>query len=206
MTARSYRSERTFALLLALAPLLVLAWAAGTREQRSGGLLRVEQALDHPVLLVVAAVLLIVAPLLRPGDRRRRPLSVLLISTGALALPVTLLYCLLVSAFDDSGDRVERRAAPGRGDRTLVVTAGASGADPIWSVAVEDGSGLSTRWWALGGFGRNTAHDAGERVAAAWTGPDEVTVDTDRGVYLFHLDPRTGEPTEAAPVSRAAGS
>ncbi len=158
------------------------------------------------LLVVVAAVLLIVAPLLRPGGRHRGPLSVVLITTGALALPVALLYCLLGPAFGSSGDRVERVPAPGRGDRTLVVAEGAAGPDPIWSLRVEDGTGLSTREWRLGSFGRQTDHPARESVSVTWTGPDEVTVDTDLAVYVFHLDPRTGEPTEAAPVSRAARS
>ncbi|MFC8451092.1 hypothetical protein [Kitasatospora sp. NPDC057223] len=203
---RRYRSERTFVLLLGLAPLLVLAWAAGERERRSGGLVRIGEALDRPGMLVVAAVLLIVAPLFRPDGRHRRPLSLLLIAAGALAVPVTLLFCLLGAAFGSGGDRVERHAAPGRGDRTLVVDEGAAGPDSIWSVQADEGTGLSTRRWELGSFGRQTTHPAGVRLTAAWTGPDEITVETDEGVYVFHLDPRTGEPTEGAPVSRAAAS
>ncbi|MFD8782017.1 hypothetical protein [Kitasatospora sp. NPDC059599] len=168
-----------------------LAYLPGHLASRSGGLVEVERWLNHPVLLLgTAAVMLMVSMLVRFEFRERwaqlgcaavlSPLIVVAVVIGAVT------YFL-----GGDGRLVERKPDPSRPEHVLIITDVAFSIDPIYRVELLTGSGWTARHWDLGTW------DEGDGFRRAeWSGPDRITVTTEHEarVYTVNGDGRLSGP------------
>ncbi|MBD0674340.1 hypothetical protein BU198_27445 [Streptomyces sp. CBMA156] len=176
----------------ALLPLVVAA--AGRLESRSGGRAAVADALDHPVPLVGAAAVLLLAARWVRG--RRDAIGGLATAVGA----VGLVFALGGGAVRmlDLGEPVRwetRTSSPGRADRVLtVVNRGQSEQESnTFQVGLETGSGLSARRWSVLTVQQKFPGE-GEFVSARWSDADHIRITTDAGYRVYTVDPDSGEP------------
>ncbi|WP_418961018.1 hypothetical protein [Streptomyces tritici] len=190
LTTRQRRARAGW--LLGGAAALVGAAGLGHLAGRDGGLLRVAQVLDHPLLFGALAFVAAVAGIgvaIRNGIVRGLVIGAAVLATIAAA-PIALLVVMGSFTVDTLDE-----AAPGRTDRRLVVTEGADMIDPLWWVYVDTGSGLGVRRWQLGAF--NGDDPANGLVEVRWDGPDRVRVVTGDGpdlkTHIVELD-RDGRP------------
>ncbi|WP_158835224.1 hypothetical protein [Streptomyces sp. NRRL S-350] len=169
----------------------LLAYLPGHQASRSGGLVEVEHWLNHPVLLLGAAAVLLVVSMVVQFEFRARwaqigfaavlsPLIVIGAAIGALAY-----------AFGDDGRLIDRKPAPGNPRHVLTVTDIAFSIDPIYRVELLTGSGWSARHWDVG-----TWEEGDGFRRAEWSGPDRitVTVEHETRVYTVGGDGRLGQP------------
>ncbi|RKT17744.1 hypothetical protein BX285_2134 [Streptomyces sp. 1114.5] len=165
----------------ALAALLV--YLPGYLSSRSGGLVEVERRLNHPVLLIGAAVVLLVASVVVRFEFRTRwaqigfaavlsPLIVIGIAIGTLSFVV-----------GGDGRLIERKPGPDHPDHVLTVTDIAFSIDPVYRVELLTGSGWSARHWSLGTWGENDGF-----LKAEWTGPARITVTATHETRVYTVD------------------
>ncbi|MFI6444130.1 hypothetical protein [Kitasatospora sp. NPDC050543] len=170
----------------------LLAYLPGFQASHSGGLVEVERWFDHPVLLVGAAVVLIVASVVVELEFRTRRSQIggaaALVALGAVGLPIAFL------AFVQGGDgrAVDRKADPDHPARVLTVTDTAFSIDPVYHVELVTGSGWSARHWDLGTWGEGGRDDF---KRAEWSGPDQITVTGRKEITVFTVSP-AGRPSE----------
>ncbi|MFE6712226.1 hypothetical protein [Streptomyces sp. NPDC057695] len=137
------------------------------------------------VVLSGAAVRLLVT---RAAVRRR-----VLALCAAAAVCAVAFRIVLFPMISGDWRETDRTAAPGGGDRYLLVEEGSAMIDPLWRVSVVDGPLLTARQWPVGSFDGDTAE--GALASVAWSGPDALVVTTgDGAVTTVRLDPRTGKP------------
>ncbi|MEV7179547.1 hypothetical protein [Kitasatospora sp. NPDC093679] len=176
------------------------AYLPGVQASHSGGPVEAERRFDRPVLLVGAAVVLTVAPVVVGFEFRTRwsrigcaaaPVGLVLVGTPVVFLAVTL---------GGDGRPVDRNAHPGHPDRVLAVTDIAFSIDPTYRVELLTGSGRSARHREPGVW--DERHGRGSFTSAEWSGPDRITVTTEKEVAVFTPDPATGRPGEPDVVRR----
>ncbi|KDN87210.1 hypothetical protein [Kitasatospora cheerisanensis] len=172
----------------------LLAYLPGLWASRSGGLVEVERRLDHPVLLVGSAVLLVVVSVVIEFEFRTMWSQVgcaaALVILGFVGLPIGYVSIM----FGDNARELSRTVNPEHPEHALAVTDTSASIDPFYEVQVLTGSGWSTRHWDLGGWGEGDGR--GYFNSAEWTGPNEITVTSDRETTVFTVDPETGRPSE----------
>ncbi|MFF2077813.1 hypothetical protein ACFVXG_24025 [Kitasatospora sp. NPDC058162] len=176
----------------------LLAYAAGRYASRSGGLVVVERRLDHPVLLLgPAVVLLVVAAVLGSGPRAR---FVQIACAVVLAPLVAAAAVGAVSArlLDDGARSVQRKVHPDHPGRVLTVTGDSASVDRAsYRVDLLTGTGWSARHWTVGNWDGGRDRFQG----AEWSAPDRITVTTAREVRVFTLAP-DGDPGSPAVTLR----
>ncbi|MEW1910072.1 hypothetical protein AB0442_16715 [Kitasatospora sp. NPDC085895] len=183
---------------LALAALL--AYLPGVQASHSGGLVEAERWFDHPVLLVGAAVVLTVASVVVEFEFRTRWSQIgCAAALAALVLVGTPIVFLAVTLGGD-GRPVDRKVHPGHPDRVPAVTDIAFSIDPTYRVELLTGSGWSARHWEPGVWDERDGR--GFFTSAEWSGPDRITVTTEKEIAVFTLDPATGRPGEPSVVRR----
>ncbi|MFG2334190.1 hypothetical protein ACGFMM_31945 [Streptomyces sp. NPDC048604] len=172
--------------LLGAAVLLVGAAGIGRLAGRDGGLLRVAQLLDHPLLFGGLAFVSAVAGICLAV--RKTVVRWAVAGTAVLVLiPFTPLALLLLTTAGQ--EQTLDEAAPGRSDRRLVVTEGSAMIDPLWWVYVDSGSGLGVRRWQVAHINGDFS---GALVEAAWDGPDRIRLvmsAAERETYIVELGP-----------------
>ncbi|MFB9372131.1 hypothetical protein [Kitasatospora albolonga] len=194
MTAQ--RRRRIAWSLRGLALLAVLAYLPGRFAHRSGGLVVLEDWLDHPVLLVGTAIGLTVVSLVVELEFRT-VWSQVGCAAGLVALLIVgAPIVFLAMVFGGDGLSVTRVADPDHPDRVLLVTNVSGSIDPDYQVQVLTGRGWSARHWDLGVW--RDRDPRGNFGRASWSGTDRITVTTDEETAVFTLDPTTGHPS--APV------
>ncbi|MFD5431366.1 hypothetical protein ACFWJ4_04175 [Kitasatospora sp. NPDC127067] len=163
----------------------LLAYLAGWYASRPGGLVVVDQWLNHPVLLVGAAVVLVVASLIIELEFRTR-VSQIGCAAGLVALifgaPMTVFTVLATTGFPG---RTDREVSPGRPDRVLTMTNVAFSIDPIYRVELVSGTGWSARHWSMGIW--NTQY--GDLVRIDWSGTDRITITGRKKLTVFDVLP-----------------
>ncbi|MFF4382375.1 hypothetical protein [Kitasatospora sp. NPDC001547] len=167
-----------------MAAAALLAYAAGRHASRSGGLVVVERWLNHSVLLVGSAVLLIVVSLVIELEFRTW-LSQVGCAVGLVALifgGVPIAFLAIVLSRDGW---TERTAAPGHPDRVLTVTDIAFSIDPVYRVELVSGTGWSARHWSMGIWDTERT----DFVRVDWSGPDRITITRDAKVTVFDVRP-----------------
>ncbi|MGW3075471.1 hypothetical protein [Kitasatospora sp. NPDC001132] len=158
----------------------VLVYLPGYFSSRQGGLVEVERWLNHPVLLLGAAITLAVASVVVQFEFRSRwaqigcaavlsPLLVIGAGVGAVAY-----------IFGGDGRLVVRKPDPSRSDHVLRVTDIAFSIDPVYRVELLTGSGWSARHWGLG-----TWDEGAGFVRAEWSGPGRITVTLEKEIEVF---------------------
>ncbi|MFJ5921903.1 hypothetical protein ACIQF6_04740 [Kitasatospora sp. NPDC092948] len=162
----------------------------GEHETRSGGRMALADTLGraHLGLYLAAVILALVAGILL-GSTHTRTLST--IGLGSVVALSGLFFLLVFVASDIAPfpPKVERSAAPGGADRTMVVVFhfGTGEAETqTWEVQVEDGSGWSGRRWTVFTAAGKWPGE-GLFKSASWTGPDRITVTTDIDSRIFDL-------------------
>ncbi|MEU8920981.1 hypothetical protein AB0D10_08585 [Kitasatospora sp. NPDC048545] len=168
-----------------------LAYLPGYQASRSGGLVEVERWLNHPVLLLgTAAVMLMVSMLVRFEFRERWAQ----LGCAAVLSPlivVTVVIGAVTYFLGGDGRLVERKPDPSRPEHVLIITDVAFSIDPIYRVELLTGSGWTARHWDLGTW------DEGDGFRRAeWSGPDRITVTTEHEarVYSVNGDGRLSGP------------
>ncbi|MFI5534074.1 hypothetical protein ACIA8O_36610 [Kitasatospora sp. NPDC051853] len=161
---------------------LALGAVAAHLAARDGGLV-VVRSLDRPFLAFVLVAALTVAALLT-GVRSLR--GRIIVGLGTFVVALLCVPVAMIGIMDGGRTESLRRAAPGQGDRTLVVETGHAMIDPLWWVSVEQGSGLTARRWHVGYFNGDAVGN--EMVEAAWDGPGRIRLTTgDGAVHLVEL-------------------
>ncbi|WP_431676451.1 hypothetical protein [Kitasatospora sp. KL5] len=192
MAAR--RRRRIAWWLRGLALVALLAYLPGFQASHSGGLVEVERWFDHPVVLLGAAVVLTVASAVIELEFRTRwsqlGCAAALVALGAVGLPIGFLSFVL----GGDGRAVDRKADPNHPDHVLTVTDTAFSIDPVYHVELLTGSGWSARHWDLGVWEEGDGR--GYFKSADWSGPDRITVTTEKETTVFTLDPLSGRPSE----------
>ncbi|WP_030060543.1 MULTISPECIES: hypothetical protein [Streptomyces] len=161
----------------------LLAYLPGYLSSRSGGLVEVERLLNHPVLLLGSAVVLLVLSMVIRFEFRTRwaqigfaavlsPLIVIGIAIGSLS------YVL-----GGDGRLVARKPGPDRPDHVLTVTDIAFSIDPIYRVELLTGTGWSARHWSLGTWEENDGF-----LKAEWTGPGRIAVTAEHETRVYTVD------------------
>ncbi|MGW4892282.1 hypothetical protein ACWEQL_08440 [Kitasatospora sp. NPDC004240] len=188
------RYRRTARWLGGLAVVPVVAYLIGRQAAGSGGLVEAERWLNHPVPLLGAAVVLGVAAVVFRFDFRDTWSQVGFACVLVALLLVGLPFALM-SAVTGSGDGrpVSRRVSPDRPDRVLSVTDVAFSIDPVYRVRLVSGSGWSARHWDLGEWDGDNGHGVFEK--AEWSGPDRITLTTDKEIRVYAVDPDGGPGT-----------
>ncbi|MFD9034517.1 hypothetical protein ACFVZW_25775 [Streptomyces sp. NPDC059567] len=177
MNFTRYRRPSAF-LLLAVAVVLGAAGLAGLESGGQGALVLLLGLREYVLLLgwlalaaLTGAVLLGLAKSLL-----RVPLVTMLLVVGV----PTLLFGGWVSAvFGGSDEEVKTEAAPGRGDRRLVVVARHGFLDPVRCVYVHQGSRPLERRWSVGCF--NGDDEDNELRETVWTAADRIRMTTEGG-------------------------
>ncbi|MFE7526573.1 hypothetical protein ACFU7Y_12690 [Kitasatospora sp. NPDC057542] len=171
---------------MALAALL--ACAAGRRESRSGGLVVVERWLNHPVLLIGSALVLVaVSFFVELGFSSET--GQIGCGLGLAALGFGLPIAVLMYLFGPHEGSSHREAAPGRPDRVITITE-MGGFDPLYRRELVSGSGWSARHWELD----YSRHGTGVN----WSGPDRITITRGKTLAVFDVlpDGSLSEPWE----------
>ncbi|GAA4872758.1 hypothetical protein [Kitasatospora terrestris] len=181
----------------AAVPLALLA--VGWWHTRPGGRVLVADTLYRPLVAVALALVAIGRCVAEEHRGRRAGMLVLTWVAGAV-----LGFGAWAAGVFGEPTQVTRTAAPGGVGRTLVVVhhgnLGAETEAQSWEVLVESGSGWSARRWTVFEMPEQFPGD-GAFTSARWTGPDEITVTTDRGVRVFGVDPRSGRPAPTGSVA-----
>ncbi|MFC9330872.1 hypothetical protein [Kitasatospora sp. NPDC057015] len=189
MTAR--RRKRIAWGLRGVALVASLAYLLGFQASHSGGLVAVEDWLDHPVLLLGSAVVLTVISGVMDFEFRTWWSQV----GGAAALVALVFFGLpfLFGALLSGGDApvIDQKAGPEHTDRVLTVTNTAFSIDPIYHLELVTGGGWSARHWDLGTWGDGHR----DFLSAEWSGPDRITVTGEDEVTVFDLG-SGGRPSE----------
>ncbi|MEU9042767.1 MULTISPECIES: hypothetical protein [unclassified Kitasatospora] len=169
----------------------ILVYLIGHQAAGSGGLVEVERWLNHPVLLLGAAAVMLMVSMLVQFEFRERWAQ---LGCAAIASPLIVVAVAIgaVTYFLGSEGRLmERRPDPGNPEHVLTVTDLAWSIDPICRVELLTGSGWTARHWYLGTW------DEGDGfLRAEWSGVNRITVITEREVreYTVERDGKPGEP------------
>ncbi|WP_189919233.1 hypothetical protein [Kitasatospora xanthocidica] len=168
-----------------------LTYLPGYQASHSGGLVEVARWLNHPVLLLGAAVVLLVVSMVVQFEFRTRWAQL-----GCAAVLSPLIVAAagiggLMFLFGDDGRLVDRKPDPSRPDHVLTITDVAFSIDPIYRVELLTGSGWTARHWDLG-----TWNEGDGFRKAEWSGPGRITVTAEHEtrVYTVSDDGRLGEP------------
>ncbi|MEU1290242.1 hypothetical protein [Kitasatospora sp. NPDC005856] len=162
----------------------LLAYLAGWNSARSGGLVVVEHWLNHPVLLVGSAVVLVTASLIIAMEFRTW-LSQIGCAIGLVALIFGGLPIAFLAIVLSRDGWTERTAAPGHPDRVLIVTDVAFSIDPIYRVELVSGTGWSARHWSLGTWDSERT----DFVRVDWSGPNRITITREAKLTVFEVLP-----------------
>ncbi|MFF0390682.1 hypothetical protein ACFYS8_18615 [Kitasatospora sp. NPDC004615] len=177
-----------------------LVYLPGLHASYSGGLVEVERWLNHPMLLGGIAVALFVVSLVVELEFRTW-VSQVGCAVGLVALLfVGLPFAWLVFIFGGDGLDVTRETGPEHPDQVLAVTNIAASIDPIYKVQVLTGSGWSARHWDLGVWDERDGR--GWFKGAEWSGPNRITVTSEKEIAVFTLDPVSGRPGEPVTTKR----
>lgn len=178
----------------------LLAYLPGFQASHSGGLVEVARWFDHPVPLLGAAVVLTVVSAVVEFEFRTRwsqiGCAALLVVLAGVGLPIAY----LAYVFDGDGLTLDRTAGPGHPDRVLTVTDIAFSIDPVYRVELLTGDGWSARHWDLGIWDERGG--TGYFTKAEWSGPNQITVTTEKEITVITVDPATGRPGEPTVVRR----
>ncbi|MFH8383003.1 hypothetical protein ACH4E7_18945 [Kitasatospora sp. NPDC018058] len=183
MTAR--RREQIAWWLRGGAAAALLAYLAGWHASRSGGLVEVEQWLNHPVLLGGAAVVMLVVSAVAEFEFRARWSQIGFAAVLAPFVVAGMIGTVASSVSVISEPSVERKVHPDHPDRVLTVTNVAFSIDPVYRVQLLTGSGWSARHWNLGAW--DGEHDYLQR--AEWSAQDRITVTTEHQIAVFTVTP-----------------
>ncbi|MFJ7277493.1 hypothetical protein [Kitasatospora sp. NPDC098663] len=170
----------------------LLAYLPGYQASESGGLVEVERWLNHPVLLVGAAVVLTVVSLVVEFEFRTRWSQIggaaALVVLVFLGLPIAFMAAMSSLTDVGNGQLVGRKVHPDHPDRVLTVTNVAFSIDPVYRLELLTGSGWSARHWDLGEWDSQS----GEFSTVEWSGPDRITVTgvTEAAVFTVDSDGR----------------
>lgn len=165
-------------LLLTVAVLLGAAAVAGLESGDEGALVLLLWLRGHlPLLgwLALAALTGAVHLGLTKSSLRVRLVTVLLV----IGVPTLFLGSLASAVLDGWREEVKTEAAPGHGDRHLVVMAGSSSLDPVWCVYVHQGKPPLERRWSVGCFNGDAEHN--ELSETVWTARNRIRMTTKGG-------------------------
>lgn len=165
--------------LLGAAVVLGVLLAVGRWNAGTGGYLVLRETLDHPLLLGVLVLVLLLAAV---GCTIRSISGWVVVGMwAAVAALVAVPFALLA----DDPREIQNEPAPDGSERRLVVVAGADMIDPLWWVYVDEGAGIRTRRWDVGFFDG----DWSDFREARWAGPDQVRLLIGDQVHLIRLAP-----------------
>ncbi|MEV6976409.1 hypothetical protein [Kitasatospora sp. NPDC093806] len=154
----------------------------------------VERWLNHPVLLVGAAVVLVVVSVVVEFEFRTKwsqiGCAVVLVGLGFVGVPIA--FGAVVFGGGD-GPVVARTAEPGYPERVLTVTDTGFSIDPVYRVELLTGVGRSARHWDLGVWGKGDGR--GYFKGAEWSEEGRITVTTEKEIAVFTVDPGSGRPS-----------
>ncbi|MFD8479373.1 hypothetical protein [Kitasatospora sp. NPDC059673] len=186
--------------LRGLALVSAVAYLPGLQASSSGGLVEVAHWLNHPVPLIGVAVVLVVISLVVELEFRTW-VSQVGCAIGLVALIFVGVPLALVSfVFSGEGRNVVREPDPEHSGRVLAVTDITASIDPVYEVQVLTGSGWSARHWDLGVWSERDKR--GWFKGAEWSGPNQITVTSEREIAVFTLDPASGRPSEPRTTPR----
>ncbi|MFJ4677974.1 hypothetical protein [Kitasatospora sp. NPDC088783] len=189
----AWRRRRIAWWLKGVALLAVLVHLPGRHAARSGGLVKVEQSLDRPVLLVGAAIVLGAVSVVVECEFRSAfsqiGFAAVLVGTIAAGAPFVLLSAM--AAGDEPS--VVRSVHPDHPDRVLTVTDVAFSIDPVHQPELVVGGGWSARHRVLGTWGEGNG--PGSHQGAKWYGPDRIVVSSEAGVAPVSGRPGTPHTT-----------
>ncbi|MFI8458498.1 hypothetical protein [Kitasatospora sp. NPDC085464] len=168
-----------------------LAYLSGHQASRSGGLVEVERWLNHPVLLLGAAAVMLMVSMLVQFEFRERWAQ---LGCAAILSPLIMVSVAIgaVTYFlGGDGRLMERKPDPGNPEHVLTITDMAFSIDPVYRVELLTGSGWTARHWNLG-----TWDDGDGFLRAEWSGSNRITVITRTEIreYPVKRDGRLGEP------------
>ncbi|MCX5129000.1 hypothetical protein [Streptomyces sp. NBC_00347] len=175
-------------LLLAAGLVLVATTAAGLLSGPEGRLVVLVRAREHAVALGLLALAVLTGAVLCGFSKPRARLVAVGVLLG-VGLP-PLLALSFLSAFAGTHRLEYGKAAPGHGDRRLVVesTSASFGPDTLWLVYVHEGTWPLERRWSVGAFNDDDMDN--RLVETVWTAPDRIRMTTEKGaVHEVTLSP-----------------
>ncbi|GGQ65144.1 hypothetical protein [Kitasatospora griseola] len=183
--------------LRGLAVVPIAAYLVGSQAARSGGLVEVERWFNNPVQLMGAAVGLVVVSAMVGvrGWWSRTGCLISLVALGFAAVPFLFVW----SVFGVEWRETNRKPGPEQPGNVLVVTELVT-LDPVYRIQVLTGSGWSARHWDLGWWGEEDGR--GYFRGAEWSGPNQVTVTSEKEIVVFTVDPVSGRPGEPVVTRR----
>ncbi|MFE6054311.1 hypothetical protein ACFQ6N_26460 [Kitasatospora sp. NPDC056446] len=168
-----------------------LAYLPGYQASRSGGLVEVERWLNHPVLLLGAAAVLLVVSMIVQFEFRTRWAQIGCAAILSPLIVIAVAIGTLMFVFGDGGRLVDRKPDPSHPDHVLTITDVAFSIDPIYRVELRTGDGWTARHWDLG-----TWEERDGFRKAEWSGPNRITVTAEHETREYPVldDGRLGEP------------
>jgi hypothetical protein len=164
-----------------------------------GGWVALTPAYEHSTFTTVLICILLIVALagIRTTNRWLSDARTVLATTLAFIAVVAL---LLTQGFFSQDLRVQQQiAAPDGRPYRLVVAEGNDVIDPVWTLAIRNGNGLTAREWRFGCLNGDASDYA--LTSAAWDGPAQVVVtigdDPPRRVVV-PIDIKTGRPAGSA--------
>ncbi|MEU9236014.1 hypothetical protein [Streptomyces subrutilus] len=196
MNSTRHRRPSAF-LLLTVAVVLGAVALAGLESGGEGALVLLIRIREYVLGLGWLALAALVGAVLLGVTKSslRVPLVTMLLVIG---VPTLLLGGFLSAVFGGSDEEVKTEAAPGRGDRHLLVVARSGSLDPVWCVYVDQGNPPLEHRWSVGCFNGDSEDNVLSETV--WMASDRIRMTTKGGaVHEVAITPN-GRPDRVVSV------